>query len=421
MTLKQAIPNLVGLLGSTFQQFQSSYARLREMASSSPDKAEAQENLSQFLIDTEKHINALPYFYQRLFRLEPLTDEQFFAARSRELAVLKTEFERWQSGRFAATAIIGERGSGTSTLLNLAEKQFYQDYPVLKIDFLEGETIFTEAALFDFLKSIFKETDLKKGLKNLDELEDKINGLEEQKIFIAENLQQLFLRTPSGFDALERFLLFISRTHQKIHWVITCASYSWEYLAKVINIDEYVQQKIVLNGLSPEEFKNIILTRHRLSSYRLQFQPPDKIAGSRRYKKLGTEQARQSYLQALFFKQLADLAAGNITVAILLWLRSYREFSQDRLCFPAGIQFDPTFAYQLTSEELFTLAAVLQHDILTAPHHALIFHQDLQPSLLLLNRMANKGLLVQKPNGYQIHPFLYRPVVEVLKAGNIIH
>jgi len=61
----------------------------------------------------------------------------------------------------------------------------------------------------------------------------------------------------------------MSRTHQKIHWVITCAIYSWEYLAKVIDIDEYVQQKIILNGLSPEEFKNIILTRHRMSSYRL--------------------------------------------------------------------------------------------------------------------------------------------------------
>lgn len=421
LTLKTAIPNLVGLLGNTYQQFQSSYARLREMAGSSPDKAEAQENLAQFLIDTEKHISALPYFYQRLFRLEPLDDEQFFTARTGELATLKTEFERWQSGRFAATAIIGERGSGISSLLNIAEKQLYQDYPVLKIDFLEGETIYTEAALFDFLKSIFKATDLKRGLKNMDELENKINTLEDQKIFIVENLQQLFLRTPHGFDALERFLLFMSRTHQKIHWVITCAIYSWEYLAKVIDIDEYVQQKIILNGLSPEEFKNIILTRHRMSSYQLQFQPTDKIAGSRRYRKLGSEQARQTYLQEMFFKQLGELAAGNITVAILLWLRSYVEFSQDRLCFPAAIQFDPTFLYQLSTEELFTLAAVLQHDILTAEHHALIFHQDLQPSLLLLNRMANKGFLVQKPNGYQIHPFLYRPVVGVLKSGNIIH
>ena len=108
-------------------------------------------------------------------------------------------------------------------------------------------------------------------------------------------------------------------------------------------------------------------------------------------------------------------------MAILLWLRSYTEFSQDKLIFPPTINFDPTFLYQLPAEELFTLVAVLQHDILNAEHHARVFHQDIQHSLLLLNRMASKGILVQKPNGYQIHPFLYRPVVRVLKSGNIIH
>ena len=158
-----------------------------------------------------------------------------------------------------------------------------------------------------------------------------------------------------------------------------------------------------------------------MSSYQLLFQPTDKIVNSRRFKKLSSELAQQTYLQNLFFKQLTELAAGNITVAILLWLRSYVEFSQDRLIFPATIHFDPTFLYQLTTEELFTLAAVLQHDIINAQHHALIFHQDIQHSLLLLNRMANKGFLVQKSNGYQIHPLLYRPVVSILKSGNIIH
>ena len=64
-------------------QFQHNYFRLREMTGLAPEKADAEENLSQFLTDTEKHISALPYMYQRLFRLEPLTDEQFFTYKSR--------------------------------------------------------------------------------------------------------------------------------------------------------------------------------------------------------------------------------------------------------------------------------------------------------------------------------------------------
>ena len=72
-------------------------------------------------------------------------------------------------------------------------------------------------------------------------------------------------------------------------------------------------------------------------------------------------------------------------------------------------------------EELFTLGAILQHEMLNAEAHARVFHQDVEQSVLLLNNLANKGILIEKPVGYFIHPFLYRPVVLVLKSKNIIH
>ena len=308
-----------------------------------------------------------------------------------------------------------------TTLLNFAEKQFYQEYSVIKINLLDGETIYTEDELFYYLKAALDETDLKQTVETISDLEDTIDQLADQKIFIVENLQQLFVRTTFGFDALERFLLFISRTHKKIHWILTCTIYSWEYFAKVINIDQYVQQKIVLDSLPKKDLENIILTRHKANGYQLFFKVTDKISTSRRFKKLSSDQERQSSLQNTYFEQLTELAAGNLTVAILFWLRSYEEFSQDKMTLPATINFDPSFLYKLSAEELFTLAALLQHDILNEEHHALIFHQDMQQSLLLLNRMANKGFLVHKSNGYQIHPFLYRGIVRVLKSSNIIH
>ena len=421
VTFKGIPAGLVRVSAEILQQIQSNYFRWREMTGLTSAKANAAENLSQFLIDTEKHISNLPYVYQRLFRLEPLSDEQFFTARADEIELLTAEFNRWQNEEFTATALIGERGCGITTLLNIAEKHIYQDYPAIRINFLDGETIFTEAGLFDFFKAAFKKANIRVSAKNMDELEHKINALEERHVVIVENLQQLFLRTTYGFDAVERFMLFIARTHLKIHWVMTCAIYSWEFLTKVINIDEYIQQKIVLDTLPQTALEEIILQRHRASNYKLLFKVPEDVLNSRRFRKLNTDQSRQVFLQNHFFKQLTELAAGNITVAILLWLRSYTEFTQDKLVIPASIDFDPTFLYKLSPEELFTLIAVLQHDVLNAEHHALVFHQDLQQSLLLLNRMANKGFLVHKSNGYQIHPFLYRPVVRVLKSSNIIH
>ncbi|MCI0697071.1 hypothetical protein L0337_34335 [candidate division KSB1 bacterium] len=64
---------------------------------------------------------------------------------------------------------------------------------------------------------------------------------------------------------------------------------------------------------------------------------------------------------------------------------------------------------------------LLHHETLTAEQHALVFHQDVQRSALLLNRLQSKGILITTANGYVIHPLLYHSMVRVLKTRNILH
>ena len=419
--MKATLPTIVEGVSARINQVQRNYFRLREMTGLAPDNTDAAESLVRFLTETEEHINMLPYVYQRLFQLAPLNDDRFFSTRKAELDLLSQAYESWQGGLFAATALVGERGSGVTTLLNLAKQQIYKDYPIIEMDFLNARSIFTDEALFAFLRTAFREITFDHDPADMDELEESIKALTQPRVVIAEDLQHVFLRTTYGFDALERLLLFIGRTYQNLHWVLTCSLYSWDYFEKVIKINEYVQQKIVFKALGQEDIEEIILMRHQASGYQLVFEPTPDIIQSRRFKKLKTEQERQESLQTQFFQQLTELAAGNISVAMLFWLRSYKEFSEDKLILPATIHFDPSFLYQLPAEELFALAALLQHDILSTEDHALICHQDVQQSQMLLNRMANKGFLVQQKYGYRIHPFLYRPVVQVLKSDNIIH
>ena len=74
----------------------------------------------------------------------------------------------------------------------------------------------------------------------------------------------------------------------------------------------------------------------------------------------------------------------------------------------------------MASEDLFTFAAFLQHETLTPEQHALIFNQDIQKSLLIFNRMKNKGMLSEVKGGYQVHYLLYRTVVRALKINNLL-
>ena len=103
------------------------------------------------------------------------------------------------------------------------------------------------------------------------------------------------------------------------------------------------------------------------------------------------------------------------------WLRSYAKFEDDTLTFSAEIKLNTSFLQQLSPDELFTLAAILQHESLSAKEHADVFHQDKRQSRLLLDRLANKGFLVRDSGEYEIQQLLYNPIVKRLEAANIIY
>jgi hypothetical protein len=254
-----------------------------------------------------------------------------------------------------------------------------------------------------------------------EELERLIQDLEGRTIFKFENIQNLFIRTVNGFDFLEKFLLFISKTQSKILWIISCSLYGWEYLDKVLKISKFFSKVIYLETQSTVEMENTILKRHRVSGYNFSFEVPEDVKKLKKFKKLKTEYEKNEFLKERFFKQLAELSVGNIRVSILFWLSAIHKIEKDKLILSSKIEFDHTFLYSLPAEDFFTLAAIIQHENLLTADHARVFNQSLQKSDLLLNRLFNVGLLQQNERGYYIHPFLYRPVVRALKSKNMLY
>ncbi len=415
-SLKLALPTLRAEGSELFKKIRDSYFRIRKITGLAHATVDAEAKLIQFVSETQRRINRLPYVYQRLFRIEPLTDERFFGGRAEDLEYLKNAFAAWRAGEYGVTAIVGEKGSGKTTLLNFATSEIYSKLPLQKIE-LAGLAVSDEKKLFLLLKDALHFDDA----ANLDDLERRLINLENQKIIVVEDLQNLFIRTVDGFDALERFLSLISRTHRSVYWVATCTRYSWRYLDRVLNVSKFFQHVISLGSLTQEDIENIILKRHRVSGYKLVFEPPPEASQSKKFKKLASEAARQDFLQDLYFGQLNQLAAGNITIAMMFWQSAIQKIAQESMQISLK-NFDASFLHQLPAEELFTLAALLQHEMLRIEEHATIFHQDIQQSTLLMNRMANRGILYEKSNGcFQINFLLYRAVVQTLAAKNILH
>jgi len=413
--IRYSLPKFWKLISSTSAASYRQFFRLRKMIGLIPADAGVEESLIDFISEINRNIKSLPYVYQRLFQFSPLTDERFLAGRDEQLSLLKEDFVKWENGQYMTTAIMGERGSGRTTLLNFAKDRIYSHMEIRDISLYE--TIHTPEKFYDHIKKIFPES----GAANLIEFESWLNELEEPIVCILENIQNLFLKKVNGFNTLEQFLLLMSRTHRKVFWIITSTRYSWEYLNKVINISQFFQRVLTLGGLDQEITESIIMKRHRVTGYQLFFESPEWVGNSRKFKRLTNKEDQQEFLRKIFFEQLQKLGSGNITVTMLFCLRAIKKIEKNRLILAAEIKFDSSFLYRLMDAELFTLGAILQHEILSAEDHAEIFRQDVNQSLLVLNNLCNKGLLHAITGGYAIHPFLYRPVVNVLKGKGIIH
>lgn len=413
--LLRLLPRIWEGIKQRYSQLRSNYLRLQKIAGLAPAADAISEEVFQYLLETKNKIRAMPFVYQRLFRMEPLLDARFFTNRTQEIEMLRQGLRTWQSQQFAALVLVGEKGCGRTTLLNFAEEQIFKGITLHRATI--EETISTEAQLLSFLTGFFNE----KNAQSIDELEQIIGKREDGVVCMLEDIQRMFLRTIDGFDAIERFLLFISRTNVQVFWIVTCTLYAWEYLQKVVVISDYFRRVIDMSELAKDEIQEIILQRHRVSGYWLHFETPPRIASNRTFKKLPTDEAQQEYLQNLFFGQLHEVARGNVSIALFFWLRAIKSFAEDHLVISPLIEFDSGFLNRLSSEKLFTLAAFLQHDMLTPAQHATIFYQPENKSLLLLQSMADDGILVRRSHGFVINRFLYRHIVRTLRSKNILY
>ncbi len=379
-----------------------------------PD-VEIDQEIKRFLAQTDDQIAGLPLVYRNLFKFEPLSNDRLYAARSPELDQLKNSFEGWLAGKAQSCAIIGEIGSGRTTLLNMARENIFIKTPLLDLTLAHPPS-----DLDELIQLMQKGTGLR-NISSMENLVDMIRKTGKKQIGIIENVNDLFLRTVSGLKVVEQFLDIIHRTSDNIFWVVTSTPYNWQYLQKTVNIDTYFNTLVHLNSFSNGDIESIINARHKMSGFDVRFEPNGNIEENRKLRRLRTEESRQNYLRTRFFNKLNKISAGNITIAMLYWLRAIKDFSNDKVILSVALDFDFSFLSLLSEEVLFSLAAIINHEDLTPYEHALIFQQSEEKSRLQLTQMTQAGLLLKKEESYEVHPFLYRHLVELLRSRKIIY
>lgn len=369
--------------------------------------------LSDYLSKNDKAIDTLPYVYKKLFQIKALDDDLFFEGRKEEMAQVVHAFENWKSGNYSATLLHGEKGSGASTLINIFSKSV-QGLEVYRKKLDEG--IYTEEKAFQFINAWFE----KKEIKDFEDTVAFLNG-GKKKLLILEDFQHFYLKKINGFEAMNMFLELISKTSQNVFWVIEITSYTYTFLSKTIDIGRYFRHNIELKSLSNESIVSLIMKRHRVSGYSLNFSTDYFTQAERKKIRNLPKDKQQEGISQVYFQYLNRFAQSNISLALLYWLRSIDRIENNTIKISRNQPFNFEFLNNMNDDNTFTLHSLLLHDSLNVEEHAAVFHQSVASSRRNLMVLVDHGLLTLKNERYYLNRLLYRYVVNALISKNIIH
>lgn len=386
-------------------------SELKKVAGVVDKKEPISFKISEFMQEVNSSLEALPGEYRDLYELKS-AEEKFFINRETEVQKLELSYENWQKERFVTCAVIGEKGCGVTSMLDAFLRKIPQT-ETLRTEL--GEKIYTNNKYFALFNSLLNTNDIHSNK----ELIEFLNNSKESKIIILENLQHMFLKKVGGFESMEMLFELISHTTKKVLWIGVFTPQTWNYLDKTIAISNYFTSEIVMEQLSYETIKQIILKRIDCELTRVNFVPNEETIESKIFQNLSQDE--QPFLEEKFFKLLNKLSNGNISLALLYWIRAITAADENRLSVKEIDDFDYSFIKNLSSEALFSLQALILHDGLTIKDFTTVMHESLSESRKILMPMLERGLLIQPSKKYNINPAIYKPVHDYLSSKNFIH
>ncbi len=419
--VQQAVPRAIGYTQQQYQRAHTAIDGYRQRMGLATAETKVTTEVSDFLNDTETAIDRLPYVYQRLFGNRALEEPIFFEERTTEIAKLQKAYHNWGQGRFASTVLVGERGGGTTTLINFFLKKLSPEeqrrYDVVRVD--HARQVGNEEDLLTLLNTLFQ-----KKFATLSEAADYLCAGERKRLIVWENIQRFFLRKVGGFVALKSLFELISRTHQHVYWVCTCTQYAWDFLHKTAGIADYFEYIVPLEEVSHEQLREAILRRHRVSGYRIRYAGSARDRTRKKFVRLNDEQ-KQAYLEQIYFEDLKQLTAGNYSIAQLYWLRSTQQVHDDTITISSLQKIDFSFTQSIPLSQMLILHNLLLHDGLSkADFQAISERKNARGTSdirLELMQLCDDGLVKCQEDSYIINPLLYRQIVQLLRNKNFLH
>ncbi len=359
--------------------------------------------------------------YRKHFTFAPLETDNLFVGFDEELALIDQAIQRWESGRASSFIMYGQRGSGKTTLINIAEERLFDDdQPVTRA--VVQDKIATVDALVAYLATLLElpaATDFE-GLAR-----DLLAG--PRRAVLLEGCHNLFLRKIGGLEAFRHLLWLVARTNRNVLWGLCLGKYAHSYLSKFLPLNQLFHFEVAISAWKPHELRQLILLRHDQSGYSHSYAFDKELEKALRRRvrhwRRPEEPAAQEALEQIFFEELAETCGENILVALYYWLRALEPNGRDHFTVKPMRELDLDMVNNSTLEQTFILAAILHHDNLSPRETAEILDANLIQTRLQLDILDNLNVLDVdvETRRYRVNPVVLQPVGKMLAGRNLLY
>ena len=221
-----------------------------------------------------------------------------------------------------------------------------------------------------------------------------------------------------------RFLQMVESTAESILWVVVMGSAARDFLRTHLELDAYFTHHEQLSAFSAGELEAMIMARHRVSGFEIEFETPPAGLWQRAQQPLFGDRAKIAARQR-FFERLAQLSEGNPRAALLHWLRavSVDPLDESKITVSPLEVRDVEVLSQLSLEQRLVLTILIQHQALRLPELAQILglsQQNVAQNIRHLRRLGFVDVLPEATDIYRVRPLASVWVSRELRARNLI-
>jgi AAA domain len=360
-----------------------------------------------------RKVEEIPPEYLREFPLRPILGEDDALLLPREAVVsdIVGQLGRWRESRSEGSiALIGEKGSGKTTLAALVSRKV-GDLTVVQHT-LRGKPA-DETELFRALSPVLP-------VNGASDFREWIDGLcaGPERVMLLDEAHNLFLRVVGGYRAYDALVELVNATSSRVFWVLIFNSFTWRFLNESRSRQHYFRRLLYMPSWSADEIRDLVRRRNQQTGFSVQFDEM-LLAGDRGSNgRLEVVEGADGY-----FRLLRETSGGNPRIATRLWLSSLSVIGEKRLRVSTFREPSSAALDGLSDELLFALAAISQHENLSAAELCRVLNVSHGLARFAIQFLSEAELVVQKDGSadrFTLSAGYYRQVLRALRQKHLL-